>query len=120
MTDNEPLMISGIQHFAFCRRQWALMHIEQQWADNTTSDDGRRRLRAVAKKCVAHGQRVQNSVFECLLDAAQLVLLKSELTAIIDPVKDSLRFYNLGNNYKTRIDHIGIKEDYDPSEVLIL
>ena len=87
---------------------------------NTTSADGRRRLRTVAKLCVAHGQRVQNSVFECLLDASQLALLKSELLSIIDQSKDSLRFYNLGNNYKTRIDHIGVKEDYDPSDVLML
>ena len=66
---------------------------------NTTDADGKRRLRQVAKKCVAHGQRVQNSVFECLLDAAQYKLLKAELTALIDEKKDSLRFYELGNRY---------------------
>ena len=59
---------------------------------NTTDTDGRRRLRNVAKLCVAHGQRVQNSVFECSLDAAQLCGLKAELTKLIDEKKDSLRF----------------------------
>ena len=63
---------------------------------NTETSAGRRRLRKVAKKCVDHGQRVQNSVFECLLDAAQFAVLKSELTALIDPELDSLRFYQLG------------------------
>lgn len=87
---------------------------------NTTSPEGRKRLRTVAKKCVAHGQRVQNSVFECLLDASQLAVLKAELLAAIDPEKDSLRFYNLGNNYKTRIEHLGAKGNYDPTDVLIV
>ena len=52
---------------------------------NTETAAGRKRLRKVAKKCVDHGQRVQNSVFECLLDAAQFAVLKSELAALIDP-----------------------------------
>ena len=61
--------------------------------DVSTEDAaGKRRLRQVAKKCVAHGQRVQNSVFECSLDASQLRLLQAELTALIDQDKDSLRF----------------------------
>lgn len=67
---------------------------------NTETPVGRKRLRKVAKRCVDHGQRVQNSVFECLLDAAQYAVLKAELTALIDPALDSLRFYQLGNNYK--------------------
>ena len=66
---------------------------------NTTDAAGKRRLRNVAKLCVAHGQRVQNSVFECSLDAAQLCALKAELTRQIDSQKDSLRFYRLGNAY---------------------
>lgn len=68
---------------------------------NTETPAGRKRLRKVAKRCVDHGQRVQNSVFECLLDAAQYAVLKAELTALIDPALDSLRFYQLGNNYKS-------------------
>ena len=70
---------------------------------NTETPAGRKRLRKVAKRCVDHGQRVQNSVFECLLDAAQYAVLKAELTALIDPALDSLRFYQLGNNYKSNV-----------------
>ena len=87
---------------------------------NTTDADGRRRLRSVAKKCVAHGQRVQNSVFECLLDAAQYRALQAELKSIIDPERDSLRFYTLGNKYQSRIEHFGAKTTYAPEEVLLL
>ena len=70
---------------------------------NTETSAGRKRLRKVAKKCVDHGQRVQNSVFECLLNASQYAVLKAELTALIDPALDSLRLYQLGNNYQTKI-----------------
>ena len=86
---------------------------------NTTDADGRRRLRNVAKLCVAHGQRVQNSVFECSLDAAQLCGLKAELTKLIDEKKDSLRFYNLGDKYKSKVEHIGAKPGFDVKETLI-
>lgn len=75
---------------------------------NTETSAGRKRLRQVARKCVSHGQRVQNSVFECLLDAAQFAVFKSELTSLIDPDLDSLRFYQLGNNYKNKVEHIGV------------
>jgi len=87
---------------------------------NTADAGGRRRLRSVAKKCVAHGQRVQNSVFECLLDAAQYRALQAELRTLIDPEKDSLRFYSLGNNYKSRVEHVGAKPSYAPEGTLIL
>lgn len=87
---------------------------------NTTDTDGRRRLRNVAKLCVAHGQRVQNSVFECSLDAAQLCGLKAELTKLIDEKKDSLRFYNLGNSFHIRVEHIGARSGYKPDDVLML
>lgn len=75
---------------------------------NTETSAGRKRLRQVARKCVSHGQRVQNSVFECLLDAAQFAVFKSELTNLIDPDLDSLRFYQLGNNYKNKVEHVGV------------
>ena len=75
---------------------------------NTETSAGRKRLRQVARKCVSHGQRVQNSVFECLLDAAQFAVFKSELTSLIDPGLDSLRFYQLGNNYKNKVEHVGV------------
>lgn len=87
---------------------------------NTTDADGRRRLRTVAKKCIAHGQRVQNSVFECLLDEAQYRILKAELAALIDHQKDSLRFYRLGNQYQSKIEHVGYKTTYSPEEVLLI
>lgn len=87
---------------------------------NTTDAAGRKRLRSVAKKCVAHGQRVQNSVFECLLDAAQYRLLQSELASLIDPEKDSLRFYALGNQYQNKVLHIGARQTYAPEAPLIV
>ncbi len=87
---------------------------------NTTSAEGKRRLRTVAKKCVAHGQRVQNSVFECLLDEAQYRMLKAELTQTIDVEKDSLRFYELGNKYQSKVEHVGAKCGYSPEEVLMV
>lgn len=87
---------------------------------NTETPEGKRRLRLVAKKCVDYGQRVQNSVFECSVDAAQSVRLRAELLKLIDPETDSLRFYNLGNNYKNKIVHYGAKEGYDPNDTLIV
>lgn len=81
---------------------------------------GKRRLRMVAKKCVAHGMRVQNSVFECVLDNAQFKLLRHELEQTIDPTCDSLRFYTLGNNYQGKVTHIGAKETYGIEDELIL
>ena len=86
---------------------------------NTETAAGRKRLRKVAKKCVDHGQRVQNSVFECLLDAAQFAVLKSELAALIDPDLDSRRFYQLGNNYQTKVEHIGVHPLFESGDVLI-
>lgn len=87
---------------------------------NTETMEGKRRLRRVAKLCVNKGQRVQNSVFECSLDAAQYQVFQAELKAVIDPEKDSLRFYNLGNNYGNRIKHIGAKPSYDPEGLLLI
>ena len=86
---------------------------------NTETAEGKTRLRRVAKQCVNYGTRVQNSVFECLLDKAQCVALKSILTDIIDEELDSLRFYYLGNNHRTRIEHVGINKGIDMEEPLI-
>ena len=86
---------------------------------DTTTAAGRKRLRLVAKQCVNYGQRVQNSVFECDVDAAAARLVKAKLTAIIDPETDSLRFYNLGNSYQKRVEHVGAKPGYDPEGVLM-
>ena len=87
---------------------------------NTEDAKGRTRLRKVAKQCVNYGQRVQNSVFECVLDAGQCKILKSLLLEIIDESKDSLRFYYLGNNYKNKIEHYGNKDTFDQEGTLIL
>ena len=87
---------------------------------NTQDAAGVRRLNKIAKLCVKHGQRVQNSVFECLLENGDYRLLQHELLKIADLDKDSLRFYNLGKNYSTKIEHFGVKETYDPQESLII
>lgn len=87
---------------------------------NTEDAAGRRRLRRIAKQCLNCGQRVQNSVFECLVDAAQLRALEAKLTEIMDKEKDSLRIYNLGNHYTEKITHYGTKPGYDPGGPLIV
>lgn len=86
----------------------------------TTTSAGQRRLRRVSKLCQNYGQRVQNSVFECNVDAAQFASLKIQLADIIDQKEDSLRFYQLGNNYKNKVDHIGVKESIDMEGPLII
>lgn len=85
----------------------------------TSTDGGTKRLRKVAKVCQNHGQRVQNSVFECIVDATQFEVLKNELIAIIDNDVDSLRFYRLGNNYKSKVKHVGAKPSIDLEGTLI-
>jgi len=87
---------------------------------NTEDAAGRKRLRQIARQCVNYGQRVQNSVFECLLDTAQCHSLQAKLRKIMDPEKDSLRFYYLGNNYGNKTEHFGIKPSYSQEDVLIL
>ena len=87
---------------------------------NTETAAGQKRLRKVAKACVNHGQRVQNSVFECLLDMGSYVNFKAELIKLIDLEKDSLRFYELGNHYQKKIDHIGVRPKFSAGDVLIL
>ena len=86
---------------------------------NTETAAGRSRLRKVAKKCVDRGQRVQNSVFECLVDASQYAVLKAELTEMIDPEVDSLRFYRLGNNYTEKIEHVGTHTSFAENDLLM-
>lgn len=87
---------------------------------NTEDAAGRKRLRKIAKNCTDYGQRVQNSVFECLLDSAQCRGLQAKLLSIIDKEKDSLRFYYLGNQYEKKIEHFGCKYTYQPEGPLIL
>ena len=87
---------------------------------STVTQAGRRRLRRIAKACEDWGIRVQNSVFECNVDSAQWVKLKAELEDIFDPETDSLRYYNLGDKYATRIEHVGAKSAIDVEQPLIL
>lgn len=87
---------------------------------NTEDEQGRTRLRKVAKQCVNYGQRVQNSVFECIVDSAQCKLLKAKLLDIIDKDKDSLRFYFLGNKYENKIEHYGVKPSIKQEGVLMI
>ena len=86
---------------------------------STETAAGRKRLRKVANTCKNYGQRVQLSVFECLVDPVEWKCLRSELVEIIEPSEDSLRFYFLGANWKRRIEHIGAKQSYDPEGILI-
>ena len=87
---------------------------------STVDKAGRRRLRQIAKACQDRGVRVQNSVFECNVDPAQWVKLKAELEDIFDPETDSLRYYNLGDKYSTRIEHVGAKPALDVEQPLLL
>ena len=87
---------------------------------STQDKAGKKRLRKVAKECVNYGQRVQNSVFECVLDSSQALMLKDKLLSLIDEEKDSLRFYYLGNKYQTKVEHFGIKVGYNAEGVLMI
>jgi CRISPR-associated protein Cas2 len=87
---------------------------------STETAAGRKRLRRVAKACRNFGQRVQFSVFECLVDPAQWTALRSRLIDEINEDEDSLRFYFLGSNWKRRIEHVGAKPAYDPEGPLII
>ena len=87
---------------------------------DTTTKAGEKRLRKVAKECVNYGQRVQNSVFECLLTEAQLVGLKAALESIIDNSVDSIRFYYLGNNWRGKIETLGRITSFNPTETIIV
>lgn len=87
---------------------------------NTETAEARKRLRHVAKTCENKGQRVQNSVFECLVDPAQWTNLRQALINIVDEKQDSLRFYFLGKNWKRRVEHFGTKSAYDPQGPLVV
>ena len=87
---------------------------------NTETAAGRKRLRRVARVCEDCGQRVQNSVFECLVDAARWTRVRARLISEISEARDSLRFYFLGDNWKGRVEHVGAKASYDPQGALIV
>ena len=87
---------------------------------NTETPAGRKRLRHIAKTCEDYGQRVQFSVFECLVDPAQWTFLRGKLEAEIDCNSDSLRYYFLGSNWKRRVEYAGVVKSYDPEGPLII
>jgi len=86
----------------------------------TETAEGTRRLRRVARECVNYGQRVQKSVFECLLDPAQFAVLRDKLEKIINIKEDSIRYYFLGSKWKNRVVHVGVNETFDPEGPLVL
>lgn len=89
--------------------------------DVSTKDAaGRRRLRLVAKVCDDYGQRVQNSVFECLVDPTEFAQFRDRLEEKIDQNKDSVRYYFLGSNWRKRVEHVGQKETYDPEGTIMV
>ncbi|MBA3066495.1 CRISPR-associated endonuclease Cas2 [bacterium] len=87
---------------------------------NTESEGGARRLRRVAKVCLNNGQRVQNSVFECIVDPARWTNMRERLIREADLGKDSLRFYFLGANWRRRVEHVGAKKTIDQEGVIIV
>lgn len=87
---------------------------------STSCEGGKRRLRRVAKVCLDYGQRVQFSVFECEVDSARYVELKRRLAEVADLDQDSLRFYNLGKEWDRRVEHLGVKQSFDPGGPLIV
>ena len=87
---------------------------------STVDTEGRRRLRRIAKTCTSYGQRVQYSVFQCIVDPSQWARLRAQLLTIIDPDRDSLCFFFLGRNWKRRVEHHGAREITDFDEPLII
>ncbi len=87
---------------------------------DTTQVAGQKRLRKVAKICQNYGQRVQNSVFECIVDYTQYTRLKLKLTEVVDKENDSIRFYRLGNNFESKVETLGVKNGIDIEGDLII
>lgn len=87
---------------------------------STQTAAGVRRLSKVAKVCTNYGQRVQNSVFECLVDGTQFAMLKKQLKDIIDEESDSIRYYILGDNYQKKVEHLGVQKAFDMSGTLVV
>ena len=87
---------------------------------NTEDAAGKKRLRKVAKECQNYGQRVQNSVFECIMDSVKAREVKEKILKLIDEDKDSLRFYYLGEKYKNKVEHYGTKDSFDLENSLLI
>lgn len=87
---------------------------------NTASESGKQRLNKVAKQCKNYGQRVQDSVFECVVNPAQYAELRCKLDKIIDPEVDSIRYYLLGDHWPKQIEHVGVKRGVDLDKPIII
>ena len=96
------------------------MYVLVTYDVSTTTPEGQKRLRHVAKACLDFGQRVQNSVFEMKVDPAQWTDCRDRLLRIVDLEQDSLRFYFLGKNGHRRVEHHGTKPGYDVEGPLIV
>ena len=96
------------------------MYVLVTYDVSTTSAAGKKRLRKVAKACLDYGQRVQNSVFELLVDFAQWTECRKRLIELIDPEEDSLRFYYVGKNWRQKVEHVGTKPSVDMEGPLIV
>ena len=96
------------------------MYILVTYDVNTEEKEGKKRLYRVAKMCKDYGCRVQNSVFECNVNPAQWIQLRAELERIFDPTTDSLRYYNLGDNYSKHIEHVGAKIALDVEKPIVI
>lgn len=88
--------------------------------DVAVNQDGAKRLRRISKECLNYGQRVQNSVFECVIDYETYLKLQKKLLSIMNVKSDSLRFYVLGNSWRRKVEHYGVKQSYDPEGLLIV
>lgn len=104
---------------SFGIKRWKMM-ILITYDVSTETEAGKKRLNKVAKQCKNYGQRVQDSVFECLVNPAQLAQLKDKLKKIIDIEVDSIRFYYLGDEWHDRVEHMGVKKGIDLEGPLIL
>ena len=96
------------------------MYVLVTYDVSTTTKEGRRRLRRIAKTCLGYGQRVQNSVFELKVDPARWTECKDRLCKESNAEEDSLRFYYLGANWHRRVEHFGAKPSYDIDGPLIV
>lgn len=87
---------------------------------STQTSQGRTRLRRIAKICENYGQRVQNSVFECVVDGVTLQKIKAQINAVVNKKEDSIRYYNLGKNGVKKVEHIGVKSSFDVEDIIIV
>lgn len=116
--EDEFLQLSGIQHFCFCRRQWALIHIENQWQENVRTIEGN----IVHERCHDDGfieKRGNLLITRSLSIFSRRLGVSGQCDVVEFSTKDSLRFYNLGAKYNTKIEHFGTKTSYDPEGVLM-